>query len=56
MQLFPLLNMVLMVKNPLKSAIVLACIPLLHFFIKTFRVPGQETRPATLVLKVKRHD
>jgi hypothetical protein len=50
------LNMVLIVENPVKSAIALACVPLFHFFIKTFRVRGGATRPATLVLKVKRHD
>jgi hypothetical protein len=56
MQLFPFLNMVLMVENPVKSVAAMVCVPILHFFVKTFRVRGFETRPAHLVLKVKRHD
>lgn len=56
MQLFPFLNMVLMVENPVKSVTAMVCVPIFHFFVKTFRACGVETRSAHLVLKVKRHD
>jgi hypothetical protein len=56
MQFFPFLNMVFMVENPVKSVAAMVCVPILHFFVKIFHVRGFEIRPASLVLKVKRHD
>jgi hypothetical protein len=50
MQLFPLLNMVLMVGNPGKTVVALVCVPLLHFFTKLCRIRGFETRRTQLAL------
>jgi hypothetical protein len=51
MQLFPLLNMVLMVGNPGKAVVALVCLPLLHFFTKVCRIRRFEARRTQLVLK-----